>query len=130
MLKNTATFPRGPGFNSQYLHGGSKPSVTPVPRVHHPLLASMGDRNIHGVQAYIQAKHSYIQSNIDKNISSQYNFNRDTTLHKGTSGLCYYHSGKPGASTRLSKVLKNFGEEMIVEIKQSSHSQMEGKKWL
>lgn len=41
-LKNTSCLSKGPRFNSQQLHGDSRPSVTPVPGHPIPLLTSTG----------------------------------------------------------------------------------------
>lgn len=53
--------PKGPGFNSQHLHGGSQQSVTPVPEDQMLLLASTGTvymwyPDIHAGKAHIYTK--------------------------------------------------------------------------
>jgi hypothetical protein len=44
MDKSTGCSSRGPGFDSQHLHGGSQPPMTPVPG---DLLAISGARVVH-----------------------------------------------------------------------------------
>ena len=43
---------RGCGFSSQHLHGGSQPSVTPVPVYRMPLLTFVGSRHVCGAQIH------------------------------------------------------------------------------
>ena len=45
VVKNIGCSSRGPGFSSQHPHGGSQLSITPVPGICHPLVASMGTRH-------------------------------------------------------------------------------------
>lgn len=59
-VKNTDCFSRELGLDSQHLHGGSQPSVTPSPGIQIPLLSSVCTRNICGTQGDMQTKHPYM----------------------------------------------------------------------
>lgn len=45
MVKNTGFSPKRPGFNSQHPYGSSPPSVTAIPGIWRPLMASEGTRH-------------------------------------------------------------------------------------
>lgn len=53
---------RGTRSDSQHLHSGSQPSITPVPENLIPFLASKATRHTPGVQRGMQTKHPYTQN--------------------------------------------------------------------
>jgi hypothetical protein len=58
-LRALATLPEDPGLiPSKACHGSSQPSVTSILGTQCPFLTSVGTRHAHGLQIYMQAKHS------------------------------------------------------------------------